>query len=71
MIFKQMKAIKIHASKPFCDAILFIVSDVAVYKLKVETGDLPTAGTQANVYVNFHGAYGDTGSFKYLLDGSP
>ena len=38
----------------------FHISEIA-YKVKVVTGDVWGAGTDANVFLNMYGEYGDTG----------
>ncbi len=40
--------------------ICFRISEIA-YKVKVVTGDVWGAGTDANVFLNMYGEYGDTG----------
>ena len=44
----------------------FHCSSVLTYKLDIFTGDLPEAGTSANVYIMLIGERGDTGHRKLL-----
>ena len=41
---------------------------MAVYKVKVKTGDLEDCDTNANVYIKLHGTYGDSGMLIVLSD---
>ncbi|KAM4704966.1 oxygen-regulated protein 1 [Rhinophrynus dorsalis] len=44
---------------------------VTKYELRVVTGDLWNAGTEANVYISVHGEYGDTGSRQLFKSSKP
>ncbi|XP_053323874.1 lipoxygenase homology domain-containing protein 1-like [Spea bombifrons] len=44
---------------------------VTNYEIRVVTGDLWNAGTEANVYIAIHGEYGDTGSRQLVRTNKP
>ncbi|CAH2285234.1 oxygen-regulated 1 [Pelobates cultripes] len=44
---------------------------VTMYEIRVVTGDLWNAGTDANIYISIHGERGDTGSRHLLMSNKP